>query len=167
MFVLWFKKMDERSRNEVSPQLLDLIPNEREWHMKKGEGGKSSEERKLELRLGPPGVEDWSLNDKMKNTQTDHESLLSLGYYSPMMPHSAKLSSNNGFHSYQHHHQGSKATSFLHHTSSQTCGPKVVELQQNKGSDNNNKVFSSPSSANTAVPNSSQKRYSSFSIYVL
>lgn len=160
--------MDERSRNEVSPQLLDLIPNEREWHMKKGEGGKSSEERKLELRLGPPGVEDWSLNDKMKNTQTDHESLLSLGYYSPMMPHSAKLSSNNGFQSFHHHnHQGNKASSFLHHTSSPTCGPKVVELQQNKGSDNNNKVFSSPSSANTAVPNSSQKRYSSFSIYVL
>ncbi|XP_027342045.1 auxin-responsive protein IAA26 isoform X2 [Abrus precatorius] len=70
--------MDERSRNEVSPQLLDLISNEREWH-KSREEGKCSEERKLELRLGPPGGEDWSHSGKMKNSNTEREeSLLSL-----------------------------------------------------------------------------------------
>lgn len=147
------QKMDERSRNEASPQLLDLISNEREWQMNKRNEGKSSEERKLELRLGPPG-EDWSLGGKMKNTERE-ESLLSLGCFSP----------NNGFQSkaspwpnYHHHHQGNNnkasSSSFLQ------CPKVVVELQN--GGDG--KVFS-PSSANTAVsqPNTSQKRYSSFS----
>ncbi|KAG5104172.1 hypothetical protein AAZX31_15G019700 [Glycine max] len=140
--------MDERSRNEASPQLLDLISNEREWQMNKRNEGKSSEERKLELRLGPPG-EDWSLGGKMKNTERE-ESLLSLGCFSP----------NNGFQSkaspwpnYHHHHQGNNnkasSSSFLQ------CPKVVVELQN--GGDG--KVFS-PSSANTAVsqPNTSQKR---------
>ena len=144
--------MDERSRNEASPQLLDLISNEREWQMNKRNEGKSSEERKLELRLGPPG-EDWSLGGKMKNTERE-ESLLSLGCFSP----------NNGFQSkaspwpnYHHHHQGNNnkasSSSFLQ------CPKVVVELQN--GGDG--KVFS-PSSANTAVsqPNTSQKRYSTF-----
>ncbi|XP_061359132.1 auxin-responsive protein IAA26-like [Gastrolobium bilobum] len=170
--------MGERSRNEVSPQLLDLISNEREWQMNRNEG-KSSEERKLELRLGPPG-EDWSLNDKMKkgNTEERDESLLSLGYLSTL-PH-AIMSSNNGFQSHNistsdtpcgamlpcpwastGYQQGNKASSFLQFPSSQpvmgkdssqTCCPKVVELQ------NGDKKVFSPSSANTAVPNSSQKR---------
>ncbi|KAJ1385982.1 PB1 domain [Sesbania bispinosa] len=141
--------------------------------MNKGEGkGKSSEEKKLELRLGPPG-EDWSERD---------ESLLSLGYLSTTKLH-AKMSSNNGFQtknipnpdtpagamlpspwpSTGYHQQGNnKASSFLQFPStppvmgkdsaSQTCCPKVVELQ------NGDKKVFSPSSANTAVPNSSQKR---------
>lgn len=140
-----------------------------------------NEERKLELRLGPPGTEDWSLNDKT-NTERD-ESLLSLGYFSTTMPNS----NNNGFQSKYnippsdtpwsssgyHHYQSNnnKASSFLQFspsppvmgskeaTASQTCCPRVVELQNN-GADK--KVFCPPSSAaNTAVqqPNSSQKRY--------
>ncbi|XP_027342044.1 auxin-responsive protein IAA26 isoform X1 [Abrus precatorius] len=169
--------MDERSRNEVSPQLLDLISNEREWH-KSREEGKCSEERKLELRLGPPGGEDWSHSGKMKNSNTEREeSLLSLGCFSSTMSH-AILSANNGFQSKDtptgpgamlpspwppstgYNNKGSTFLQFpstppvMGKEGSQACCPKVVELQNG-----DNKVFS-PSSANTAVsqPNTSQKR---------
>jgi len=87
----------------------------------------SSEERKLELRLGPPGVEDW--------LHTNNKQRLSFGNYFS--------SSNNGF----QHVRGNKESS-----SSQTCCPKRVELQNG----DNNKV--------TAVSNTSQKRYYTFSI---
>lgn len=63
----------------IHPQLLDLIPKERNWFVKReddhnkdgsrrshGHGG-VSDEKKLELRLGPPGVEDWSLSDAPRN----------------------------------------------------------------------------------------------------
>ncbi|XP_004486788.1 auxin-responsive protein IAA26-like [Cicer arietinum] len=116
--------MDERSRNERE----------------------SSEERKLELKLGPPSSEDWFYTNKLKN-----ESLLSLG---------------NNYFSTNNIVLPSSSSSFLNFTSnqpmkgkdslsSQTCSPKVVELQ-NSG---DNKVLFSPSSVNnTAVSNTSQKR---------
>ncbi|TKY48220.1 Auxin-responsive protein IAA26 [Spatholobus suberectus] len=160
--------MGERSRNEASPQLLDLM-NRNE--------GKSSEERKLELRLGPPG-EEWSLGGKTKNNNTEREeSLLSLGCFSSSSLSHVVLSPNNGFPSKDtptamlssspwpsYHHGSNKTSSFLQFPStppvmgkdaSQACCPKVVELQNG----DNNKVFST-SSANTAVsqPNTSQKR---------
>jgi len=159
--------MDERSRIELSPQLLDLIPNEREWQMNRNEG-KSSEERKLELRLGPPG-EDWSLGGKMKNSNAEREeSLLSLGCFPSNMSH-AMLSPNNGFQSKaspwpNYHHQGNnKPSSPFLQFPSKDASQKVVELQNGCGG-GDGKVFS-PSSANTAVsqPNTSQKRYSTFS----
>ncbi|KAI7734333.1 hypothetical protein M8C21_017038 [Ambrosia artemisiifolia] len=68
-----------RMNDEVHPQLLDLIPNERNWLVKRDDddnnnlqGSRGShgngDEKKLELRLGPPGVEDWSLvSDAQKN----------------------------------------------------------------------------------------------------
>ncbi|XP_014501921.1 auxin-responsive protein IAA26 [Vigna radiata var. radiata] len=165
--------MDERSRNEVSPQLLDLIPNEREWQMKRNEG-KSSEERKLELRLGPPG-EDWSLGGKMENPNSEREeSLLSLGCFPSSNMSHAILSPNNGFQSKAspwpnyHNKSNNKASSpFLQFPpaapvmgkdASQNCCPKVVELQNGCGG-GDSRVFS-PSPANTAVsqPNTSQKR---------
>ncbi|BAT91650.1 hypothetical protein LR48_Vigan05g207800 [Vigna angularis] len=165
--------MDERSRNEVSPQLLDLIPNEREWQMNRNEG-KSSEERKLELRLGPPG-EDWTLGGKMKNANSEREeSLLSLGCFPSSNMSHAILSPNNGFQSKAspwpnyHNKSNNKASApFLQFPSaapvmgkdaSQNCCPKVVELQNGCGG-GDSKVFS-PSPANTAVsqPNTSQKR---------
>lgn len=165
--------MNERSRDEASPQLLDLISNEREWQMNKRNEGKSSEERKLELRLGPPG-EDWSLGGKMKNTERE-ESLLSLGCFSPNINSNAFQSkASHPWPNYHHHGQGNNkkasSSSFLQFPSSTqpvmmgkdaSCPKVVVELQQNGG---DGKVFS-PSSANTAVsqPNTSQKRYSSFS----
>ena len=83
--------MDIRSRNEeVSPQLLDLISKDTGWD-------KSSEEKKLELRLGPPG-EDWFLNNNIKNldTETREDSLLSLGYFSAKLPSTQNPNNKNG-----------------------------------------------------------------------
>ncbi|KAL4387006.1 hypothetical protein GQ457_09G006260 [Hibiscus cannabinus] len=64
---------------------------EREWHhVKGGSGHGSSEEKKLELRLGlglgPPGEDNWSMEN---NTDRD-ESLLSLGYF----PNPSSMKSN-------------------------------------------------------------------------
>ncbi|KAL5576912.1 hypothetical protein UlMin_018611 [Ulmus minor] len=177
-------------REEVCPKLLDLIPKEREWLSSRDQERShgSSEEKKLELRLGPPG-EDWSTKDTNRERE---ESLLSLHYFSPMNPNAhmvnlnnknsnsvnqnqnqnqtQKFSSSSGFPSkFQHQQhtpqqQQTKAP-FLQFPStaqslpvmakeaSQTCCPPVVDLQKN----GEKKAFSPPS-ANTAVPNSSQKR---------
>ncbi|KAL8217380.1 hypothetical protein R6Q57_020753 [Mikania cordata] len=67
-----FSRTDEDLQH---PQLLDLIPKDRNWFVNNDdhnfERSKSShgkgDEKKLELRLGPPGVEDWSLSDAHKN----------------------------------------------------------------------------------------------------
>ncbi|XP_019448184.1 PREDICTED: auxin-responsive protein IAA26-like isoform X5 [Lupinus angustifolius] len=137
--------MNGGSRNEVSPKLLDLISNEKEWNMNKSEG-KCSDERKLELKLGPPSGEDWC-EDKMKNinnTSTERdESLFSLSYFS-----------NNGF---QKQNLSTSSTSYHHqHKGNDASKAKVVELQNGAV---DKKMFSSPSSANTAVlNNTSQKR---------
>ncbi|KAJ0890837.1 putative transcription factor interactor and regulator AUX-IAA family [Helianthus annuus] len=59
-----------RIKDEAHPQLLDLIPNERNWLVKREDDHnlEESNEKKLELRLGPPGVEDWSVSlDAQKN----------------------------------------------------------------------------------------------------
>ncbi|KAK1434156.1 hypothetical protein QVD17_11074 [Tagetes erecta] len=66
-----------RMNDEIHPQLLNLIANERNWFVKRDdddnniEGSKGShgngDEKKLELRLAPPGVEDWSVLDAQKN----------------------------------------------------------------------------------------------------
>lgn len=112
---------------------LSLVMNE----MSRNER-ESSEERKLELRLAPPGVENWFHTSNNNNNQRDldnHDPKLSLG--------SNYFSTNN--------------TSFLHFpsnqhvrgkesSSSQAFCPKLVELQNG----DNNKV--------TAVSNTSQKR---------
>ncbi|KAL6956791.1 hypothetical protein U1Q18_042645 [Sarracenia purpurea var. burkii] len=66
------------------PQLLDLIPKDLECFVQRGEqrGHGCSEEKKLELRLGPPGEkveeEDWSSKDK------HNSGVSSLGYFSKM-----------------------------------------------------------------------------------
>jgi hypothetical protein len=54
--------MEEFSETQIHPQLLDLIPKETEWAEKgiseeQEQAITSCEEHKLELRLGPPGVE--------------------------------------------------------------------------------------------------------------
>ncbi|KAE9588080.1 putative transcription factor interactor and regulator AUX-IAA family [Lupinus albus] len=141
--------MDERSRNEVSPQLLDLISNEREWNMNKGEG-KCSEERELELRLGPPGCEDKMKNNINNNTSTterDH-SLLSLGYFPNNGFQKQNLSTSDIPVKAIYHSPWSSSTSYHHQHQYQELQVGATEK----------KVFS-PSSANTAVPNNtSQKR---------
>ena len=147
--------MDGRSRNEdVSPQILNLISKGKEEGRRSH--NKSSEERELELRLGPPGEEDWSHHNENKR-ERDDESALSLGYFSTQ-----KI-----YHQHNQNRAKAKASSFLQLQSSpqnmpvmgkeskdgsQPCCPKVVELHSAE-----KKAFS-PSSANTAVPNSSQKR---------
>ena len=179
---------------EACPQLLDLIPKEREWLVNRDGERRHGfpEEKKLELRLGPPG-EDWSVRDNSKNNQRQRdESLLSLGYFSPRTsrtnnnnngsqaqmfaassenPVGAVLSSPWPPSAYQgknHNQQQTKPPSFLQFPStpqslpvmaqeaSQPCCTKVVDLQSAE------KKGFSPSSAKTAVPNSSQKRCFSF-----
>ncbi|KAI9109455.1 hypothetical protein K1719_019509 [Acacia pycnantha] len=124
--------MNGRSRNEEgSPQLLDLIPKDREWHENRAH--KFSEERKLELRLGPPGEED---DDVVRGR---NESLLSLGYFS---------ASVNGGHTQKPVSSPWASTS------------KTQNINQHKGvSVSSSFLQPQPSPpANTAVPNSSQKR---------
>ncbi|XVE88807.1 hypothetical protein DITRI_Ditri19aG0098400 [Diplodiscus trichospermus] len=164
---------------EACPQLLDLIPQEREWHVKREDERRhgSSEEKKLELRLGPPGQENWSTKDATKNNRERDESSLSLGYFSSRKSngiqthkfpspedHSAgPVLSTPWAKNHQHNHQQqTKPLSFLQFPStapqssakesSQPCCTKAVGLQNAE-----EKAFSNP--ANTAVPsNSSQKR---------
>ncbi|XP_039009194.1 auxin-responsive protein IAA26-like isoform X2 [Hibiscus syriacus] len=117
------------------PQLLDLIPQEREWHhVKKTEDG-SSPEKKLELRLGlgPPGEENWS-----------DDSLLSLGYFPSSMKSNGKQT--HKFPCPEDHPVGSVLSTPW------TKNHTAVDLQ-----DAERKAFKTP--ANTAVPlNTSQKR---------
>lgn len=172
------------NNGEACPQLLDLIPREREWLVKRADE-RSSEEKKLELRLGPPG-EEWCLGETAKtadNRERD-ESLLSVGYFSNGNQQNHKFSSPENLQSgsvwfNQQVSQQAKATPFLQFASktvtppppppqslpvmakesSQPCCIKVaVDLQQSA----EKKAFSPPAPANTAVPNSSQKRYCSF-----
>jgi hypothetical protein len=107
----------------------------------------SSEERKLELRLAPPGVENWfHTNNKQRDYDYDYESKLSLGttnYFS-----NTNTKNHLHFPSNKHVVMRGKESS-----SSQTCCPKSVELQNG-----DNKV--------TAVSNTSQKRYNTFFLYL-
>ncbi|KAF8407102.1 hypothetical protein HHK36_006227 [Tetracentron sinense] len=91
--------MDGYSRNrEGYPQLLDLVPNDREWFARRNEGSLgASEEKKLELRLGPPG-EDWFSKENSKdNSRYGDESLLSFRCFSSMASktHNNESNSNN------------------------------------------------------------------------
>jgi len=98
----------------------------------------SSEERKLELRLAPPGVENWfHTNNKQRDLDFDTIHKLSLG--------SSNYFSTNNTSSFLHfpstqHVRGKESSS------SQPSCPKLVDLQNG----DNNKV--------TAVSNTSQKR---------
>ena len=57
-----------------SRKLLNLIPNERNWLVKKEDDHGDGDEKKLELRLGPPGVdEDWSAKNKPKPANTSQK----------------------------------------------------------------------------------------------
>ena len=169
---------------EARPQLFDLIPQERESHVKREDERRhgSSEEKKLELRLGPPGEDNWSIKEATKNIRGRDESLLSLGYFSSMKsngkqsqkfpspedhPVGSVFSSPWAKIHHHNHQQQTKPPSFLQFPStapkslpviakesSQPCCTKAVDQNAEK------KEFSPP--VNIAVaPNSSQKRYSS------
>ncbi|KAK6148801.1 hypothetical protein DH2020_016326 [Rehmannia glutinosa] len=114
------------------PQLLDLIPKDKEWVVKRVEKTSHglSEEKKLELRLGPPGGE-WTITDN-KNS--------SFGYnnFSVQNPVSKSPWQQNQMP--------------VMNESSQRCNNRV-ELQ----SAEKMKALSPAPANNTAVPNS-QKR---------
>lgn len=85
LFLAQKRAMEKDFRKaEGCPLLLDLIPNERGWMLKEVGGGSKgfgvSEEKKLELRLGLPGGEDWP--EVKEKSSHSVESVLSLGYYS-------------------------------------------------------------------------------------
>ncbi|KAL1340647.1 hypothetical protein AAHE18_09G030300 [Arachis hypogaea] len=133
---------------------------------------KFSEEKELELRLGPPGEEEeedeekdedyWSHhneNKRERNSDESDQSPLSLGYFS----------SQRIYNYHQDQATKAKASSFLQNmsmvgkeskdaiSSSQPCRSEVIEFH-NGAVCAEKKALSSPSSANTAAPNSSQKR---------
>jgi len=73
----------------MQPKLLDLIPNDRGWGVK-GKGRQREinggfcvkEEKKLELRLGLPGEEDWNVNrEKTEGLCANVKPSLSLGLF--------------------------------------------------------------------------------------
>ncbi|KAL0354623.1 UNVERIFIED_CONTAM: Auxin-responsive protein IAA26 [Sesamum radiatum] len=152
--------MEGYSRKD--PQLLDLIPKDRERFVAKRaeeEEEKTrhhhgvSEEKKLELSLGPPGGGDyWTI------TKTSHESLLSFPTYFSTNP---CLKSPWQHHTFLHHLQSAAQVPLplpaMKESPPQPCTTRAaaVELQ----SAEKKKAFS-PAPANTAVPNSSsaQKR---------
>lgn len=149
---------------EACPHLLDLIPKEKEW-LKMGDGERnrrSSEEKKLELRLGPPGGEDWSMKQAKISERSD---LLSLGYFLPSINNTNNYNNNkNGFSFLQFPSTPTTSTvasqtpqslPVMAKESSKPCCTKVVDLQSTP----EKKAFSSPSPAKIpAVPTSSQKR---------
>ncbi|KAK6268113.1 hypothetical protein QUC31_012273 [Theobroma cacao] len=170
---------------EACPQLLDLIPQQRRWHMKREDERRhgSSEEKKLELRLGPPGEDNWSIKidaTKSNNKERD-ESLLSLGYFSSMNsnakqthtfptpedhPVGSVLSSPWANTQQHNHQQQTKPPSFLQFSStapqtlpviakesSQPCCTKAVDLHNAEKT-----AFSLPPANTSVPPNSSQKR---------
>lgn len=169
--------MEGFSKNvEACPRLLDLIPKERELLGDREDERSSSEEKKLELRLGLPG-EDWPLKNTRERER--HESQLnSFGYFTNGNNQTQKFpsSAENSHVWFNQQQKGQVAPPFLTFPSSTTpptatapqqslpvmakessqpcCNKAVVELQQCA----EKKAFSPPAPANTAVPNSSQKR---------
>ncbi|XP_039005867.1 auxin-responsive protein IAA18-like isoform X2 [Hibiscus syriacus] len=169
--------MESSKNGETCPQLLHLIPQEREWHLKRkdDETRLSSEEKKLELRLGPPGDENnWSTK---KNRERD-EHVISLGYLSSMNRKQAHKFPSPEDHNHHHHPVGSvlspswtknhhqqltnplflplpstprQSSPVMAKESSQPC-TKVVNIQ------NAEKKPFSPTENAAGSPNTSQKR---------
>ncbi|XP_010267139.1 PREDICTED: auxin-responsive protein IAA18-like isoform X2 [Nelumbo nucifera] len=89
--------MEGYPRNgEVCPQLLDLIPDEREWVARRDEGNYGvSDDKKLELRLGLPGVDWFTKESNRSNGNEREESLLSLGCFSSIISMTPNDSNNS------------------------------------------------------------------------
>ncbi|KAJ8433494.1 hypothetical protein Cgig2_018028 [Carnegiea gigantea] len=168
---------------ESCPKLLDLIPKEREWGMNREgdeelgrKGSPCDENKKLELRLGLPGDEGWCQKNSSK-TRERNGSLLSLNNHFPDQKRALPINNRTPWPCSSYHvlqaqqQQSNTASPFLvhhHHNhqyqtspnalpavtkeSSQRCCTRIVDLQ------NAEKKAISPPSANTDVPNASQKR---------
>lgn len=154
-------------KSEDCPQLLDLIPKDREWLLKRDKqrshGSSTEEIKNLELKLGPPGEE---------NSRERDDSTLSLGYFSNMTHFSSGakrgFTGEKGWAMYLNENEQQRNGSYLQmqpnpqilpvmgKESSQPCSTRVVELLQGGGAEKK-KGFSA-AAANTAVPNCSQKR---------
>ncbi|KAG6398049.1 hypothetical protein SASPL_139499 [Salvia splendens] len=148
---------DYSREDEGCPQLLDLIPK---WATKRGDERSHgiSVERKLELRLGPPGGE-WTIKESSTATcgERERDRLLSLGYFpaSPC-PQNTVLKPPSPWQqhhlhpSYLHlqHGQGQVAVS---KESPQSCSNRAAAEQTAA----EKKAFSA---ANTAVHKTAQKR---------
>uniref|UniRef100_A0ACD5VV76 Uncharacterized protein n=1 Tax=Avena sativa TaxID=4498 RepID=A0ACD5VV76_AVESA len=84
--------MEEGSiKREAMPRLLDLIPDEKEWNLRgapaalgrsRNTGFEGDEDKKLELKLGLPGlVEEKTAATSSKNMVQQESPSLSLGYH--------------------------------------------------------------------------------------
>ncbi|KAK8581196.1 hypothetical protein V6N12_071431 [Hibiscus sabdariffa] len=176
-------EMESGCSKNGETRLLDLIHQEREWHMKRkdDETHLSSEEKKLELRLGPPGDEDnWSIQGTPKNNNRERdEPVISLGYLSSTHSNGKqahKCPSPEDHHhpvgsvlspswTKNHHQHLTNPPPFLQFPStpqqslpvmakesSQPCCIKVVNIQ------NAEKKPFSPTANTAGPPNTSQKR---------
>ncbi|KAI3416955.1 Auxin-responsive protein [Psidium guajava] len=153
--------MEGVSRNGEAPQLLDFAAKEREWLMKRLQEQShgpppppppAPEDKALELKLGPPGDEDRSNIDFTKNynIQKD-ESILSLSYFNDRNQAQAQ-----NFAPYLQFSPSISQTQLP--VLAKDSSSDMVDSQNNNDTEKR-KAFSPASpAANTAVPDSSQKR---------
>lgn len=147
---------------------------EMEEYSRKDESYGASEEEKLELRLGPPDG-GWSMS------RGREDSLLSFRYFSNTNTiNNASTGGKRGFMESVNGGQAHKFSSFLqlssqghHHQGMPVRAQESSQPGCNKGLDvqsSEKKAFSppaAPANTATAVPNTSQKRYPSFSFSFL
>ena len=72
---------EREKMGDACPKLLDLMVAKERDCMVRDSGGSGlgvQEEKKLELKLGPPGAEDWGSSMEKK---AENPSVLSLGYF--------------------------------------------------------------------------------------
>ncbi|XP_068641640.1 auxin-responsive protein IAA26-like [Aristolochia californica] len=82
------------NRDGSCKHFLDLVPNGREWMVREKETFGVPEDRKLELRLAPPG--DWAPNENASNRDKD-DSLLSLGCFANPSKNNTAAGAKRGF----------------------------------------------------------------------
>lgn len=87
---------------ELGPKLLDLIPQGRKWYQE--DKNNIDQEKKLELRLGPPGGDEED-HSAMKKKITDTRNI-------------KKESEDKSFHGFSvNHFSSSNKTTYVPHTS--------------------------------------------------
>ncbi|XP_030525241.2 auxin-responsive protein IAA26 isoform X2 [Rhodamnia argentea] len=149
--------MEGVSRNGEAPQLLDFIAKEREWLMKRLQEQSHGpppppEDKALELRLGPPGDEDRSNIDFTKNCDLQKdESPLSLGYFNGRNQAQAQ-----NFAPYLQFSPSISQTQLP--VLAKDSSSDTVDLQNNNDTEKKKALPPASAAANTAVPDSSQKR---------
>ncbi|KAG9449086.1 hypothetical protein H6P81_009051 [Aristolochia fimbriata] len=82
------------NRDGSCKQFLDLVPNGREWMVRDRENFGVPEDRKLELRLAPPG--DWAPSENAGSRDKD-DSILSLGSFPNSSKNTAAAGAKRGF----------------------------------------------------------------------